>query len=249
MDVALAPALADGLREYVPHVELAGLCTSLGVELPLVGGVPSHAQLAIALVTRPDHGNHWRIVKALVPAIVVRAQEGVAKSDWEQRDYHRALLARLRPLEAALEAEGLPEELVVPEAQPFTAKSEVREFLGGAGTQVTLVDNYIGPSTLDCLRDVQMPIRLLTGAHGNAVADGFDRALGDFRAEGRTIDVRMHPRLHDRYIVFNDRCWLVGSSLKDAGRKSFNILEFVDAKEPVLADVERKWNEATPWAS
>ena len=200
------------------------------------------------LVTKPDHGNHRRLLKALVPAIVLRAQEGVAKNDWELRDYHRALLARLCPLEDALEGDALPEEMVIPEGRPFTAKSEVREFVGAAESQVTVVDNYVGPSTLDCLRDAHMPIRLLTGEHGNAVADGFDRALREFRAEGHTIDVRMHARLHDRYIVFNDRCWLVGSSLKDAGCKSFNILEFIDAKGSVLADIERKWNEATLYA-
>lgn len=47
---------------------------------------------------------------------------------------------------------------------------------------------------------------------------------------------------HDRHIAFNERCWLVGSSHKDAGKKAFHTTEIVDAKAEVVAALEAKWD-------
>jgi hypothetical protein len=76
------------------------------------------------------------------------------------------------------------------------------------------------------------------------LADDFERALQDFITEGHSIEVRRHPKLHDRYILFNNRCWLAGSSLKDAGKKAFNVIELVDGKTLIFAEVTKKWEES-----
>ncbi len=52
---------------------------------------------------------------------------------------------------------------------------------------------------------------------------------------------------HDRHISFNERCALVGSSLKDAGKKDFHATEIVDAKADVLAALEAKGSGASPY--
>ena len=83
----------------------------------------------------------------------------------------------LSPLEAELEGGGLPSELIVPESSPFTAKSESREFLGKAETEITVVDNWVGIGTLDCLRDVTQHAKILTGQHSSSVGNGFARVL------------------------------------------------------------------------
>jgi len=57
--------------------------------------------------------------------------------------------------------------------------------------------------------------------------------------------VRQHPKLHDRFILFNGRCWLIGSSLKDAGKKIMNIIECVDIRDKLLSEVESKWTEGS----
>jgi hypothetical protein len=84
----------------------------------------------------------------------------------------------------------------------------------------------------------------LTGQQKQSVETGFESALKDFRSEGRTVEVRKHPKLHDRYLIFNERCWLVGSSIKDAGKKALNVIECLDSKELIVADAEKKWTEA-----
>ena len=247
MKLEFIPILADAMKHYYVDQDLVDLCSVFGVDVKhdYATGKPAYMFLAKRLIGEVDIGNNRRLLSALVPSLLNRARERVATTEWQRRKFHEEMVDCLRPIETELVEGGVPEEITVSENRPFTAKSEAREFLGKAETTVTVVDNYIGPGTLDCLRDVQHPIRLLTGSHNQAIEEGFARALAAFRAEGRTIEVRQHPRLHDRYILFNDRSWLVGSSLKDAGKKQLNIIECVDSKTPIVDEVETKWKEAT----
>ena len=188
MDPAFISVLTDGIREYYGAEELIDLCAAFSVELECdpQRGTPKHHRLAINLITKLEHGNNHRLLTALVPSLMNRASEGVAHNDWERRDYHSGMRSRLAGLAGALPSTSLPEEISVPENQPFTAKSQVRELLCTAETPVTVVDAYVGVGTLDCMRDVKHPIRLLTGNKAQSVETGFERALTDFIAEGRS---------------------------------------------------------------
>lgn len=243
----LVPILTDGLREYYEDSELWELYGLFDVPLEFEGDRPPHLRLARNLLTQPEHGNNRRLLEALVPRLVSRARERMAHTSFERQEYHRDMLGRLESLESALGEPALPTELSAAEDHPFTAKSKVREFLGQADTPITIVDNYVGAGTLDCLRDAQQSIRLLTGEGDRSIETGFDEALRDFRSEGFTIEVRRHKKLHDRYILFAERVWLVGSSLKDAGKKSFNAIECVDSKAAIQGDLEAKWKEASQY--
>jgi hypothetical protein len=90
-------------------------------------------------------------------------------------------------------------------------------------------------------------VRLLTGTQQNSIEAGFDTAKAAFCAEGHDLQVRRIQQIHDRHLVFNDRCWLVGGSLKDAGRKPFNCIEITDQKAIVVADLESKWFGGSPY--
>jgi hypothetical protein len=178
---------------------------------------------------------------SLLDAIEQRNMTAIARTDWERRDAHETARRKVEKLIADLREPGIAREIVVSENKPFTAKAEVREFLEKAETEIFVVDPYVGFGTLDCLRSVKSPIRLLTGSHANSIEDGFENALNAFRAEGFQIQVRRHAKLHDRHVIFNERCWLIGSSLKDAGRKAFHTMEIVDSKAQVIAALEAKW--------
>lgn len=241
MTIDYVPLLSDAMQEYYQAEELIELCRLFDVSANTSSGAPFYFALSTQVLTRIDHGNNRRFLVTLVDSLLSRALGIAERRNWETR--HNVTIDRLQQLRTALNSGGLPEELTVPEDRPFEAKSEVREFLGAAETELTVVDNYVGPGTLDCLRDVRQPIRLLTGVRSTAIEAGFDRAVKEFRAEGRAINIRRHPKLHDRYILFNERSWLVGSSLKDAGKKAFNVIEIVDGREAVSSEVEGKWTE------
>ena len=241
------PVLADAIREYISHDDLAALCSLFQVDAPYEGLLINYIALATHLIVQSEHGNNRRLLESLISTTKARCLDRVASTSFERREYHQNQLERIVGVEHELAESGAPPEIALPESKPFVAKSELRRTLATTETEVLIVDNYIGPATLDCLIDVSQPIRLLTGTHAQAIAKGFERVLEDFIAEGRAVEVRQHPRLHDRHILFNGRCWLIGSSIKDAGRKTFNMIEVIDSRDAVFRDVETKWQEGTPY--
>lgn len=246
MSKELVLILADSLREYYDENELRQVCALFDQELEYDDAhqKPDYITFARRLITQREHGNNRRILEALLPSISTRCSEMVGKNKYELREYHLDMQSRVSQLQQLVECEKIPSEVVVPDDRPFTAKSEVRELLSRAETDVLLVDAYIGLGTLDCLREVSHPIRILTGQRKESIQQGFETGVSDFRNEGHSIEVRRHPKLHDRYIVFNERCWLVGSSIKDVGKKALNIVECIDSKEAIVRQAEKKWDEA-----
>jgi hypothetical protein len=239
--------LADASKFYYSDSELMELCTAFEVDLSyhLLSGVP-HLAWVRSLIQYIDHGNNRRFLQVLASSLLSRAREGVARTGYEKRTHHQSMVDLLTSLEEELREGGIPSELTVPEKNPVTAGSEARDFLGKAETEITIVDNRVGINTLACLRDVNQHIRIVTGQQSNSLEDNFERALQDFKSEGHAIDVRRHPKLQDRFILFNNRCWVAGSSLKDAGEKAFNVIELIDSKAPIYAEVTRKWEESVP---
>ena len=249
MNIEAIPILADAIKAYYGTPELEELYKSFDIKIENSGLAGVETRLAKKLITQSEHGNHRRFLESIVPSLMSRCKEGIAKSKWQGREFHEQMESRLQLLATLMGDQIIPAEITVSENQPFTAKSEAREFLGKAETNVTIVDPYIGLGTLDCLRDVRFPIRVLTGNREDSIEFGFDRGLKDFCSENRAIEVRRHAKLHDRYILFNDKCWLVGSSLKDAGKKTFNVIEFVDSKAAIVAELDRKWTDSKAWCA
>ena len=249
MNEELIVILADAIKEYYQEHELEQVCALFDVEVQRQFGpggddVPDYLELSTRLIVHIDHGNHRRFLETVIPNLQSRCAESVAKTAFEKREYHEQMERQLWKLMPLLGTPSIPAEITVAENQPFSAKSVGREFIARAETDVTLVDPYVGVGTLDCLREVTHSVRLLTGNRRNAIERDFDRHLRYFSDEGHDIEVRQHPELHDRYILFNDKCWLVGSSLKDAGKKRLNIIECIDTKEWIRDEVEKKWKEA-----
>ncbi|MGP0592432.1 hypothetical protein ACTRXD_07805 [Nitrospira sp. T9] len=245
--MALSPdfitTLTNGLTEYYDQSELERICKRYAVSFS--ADFDQLDILAESLIVGIDNGRNRNLLKVLVQDLCLRSSRAVARTDWERRDYHSVQFEHLGKLAKELEAQhdSIPTEVSVAAGKPFAAKTEVRELLASATTRVTVVDNYVDHKTLDCFRDTAQPIRLLTGTRKEAIKSGFDSILQDFRNEGYSIEIRRHPELHDRHILFNDRCWMVGSSLKDAGKKPFNLIEVINVRAEIEADVERKWQE------
>jgi|SRR3989338_3076372 len=245
MNKHLVPILADAMRAYYSGEELHELFGLFDDELEWdnTRNEPSHLAIAKQLITQMEHANNRRILEALLPSIFVRCSEMVAKTSWERKIFHEKMAARLEKLRPLLDGQTASIEIAVPDGRPFTAKSEIRDLVAQTDGSVFLVDAYIGISTLDCFRDVAHPIRILTGQQKKSIESGFEEAVKDFRSEGHVLEIRRHSKLHDRYLIFNDRCWLIGSSIKDAGKKALNVIECLDSKQAIVIDAEKKWAE------
>jgi hypothetical protein len=248
MPISKISLLAALLQEYYESGELLGVADLFGITLPTLW---PHSQgqewLAVAreMVTRLDQGNFHALLHTVLDQLAIKNVTAIANTNWERRTAHERLRSTITELRTAFDTSGTPGEIAVLEGSPFSAKSQLRELLATASTALLIVDPYIGAATLDCLRSVTTPIRLLTSGLPSAIESGFASVLSDFRKEGFQIQVRQVAMLHDRHLVFNDRCWLVGSSLKDAGKKAFHCMEVVDLKADVVHALEVKWSAST----
>jgi len=244
MNKARIPILAEILNTYYSEAELLSLAELF--DISLAPNEITALGISSRLVQKADFANHGLLLDSLLSQAGIRCRRQYLSEPSGPLSYiHSELSPQILELQQEVNAAILHGEIAVPEGRPFSAKSVVREFLENAGTPIFAVDPYVGVGTLDCFRAANQPIRLLTGTHQNSVETGFDAALAAFAGEGFAIEVRKHPKLHDRHFVFNERCWLVGSSLKDAGKKAFHVTEIVDAKAEVIAALEAKWVDGT----
>ncbi len=243
MDKSKIRVLAEILQTYYTEADLVELAHAFELYLPPDG--ITALGFARRVIEELNLGKHGLLLETVLEQTEIRSRK--ALTDPYAHDYgiHSELRQKVRALREGLAESAIPHEIAVSEAKPFSAKSEIREFLGQAQTEVLIVDNYVGLGTLDCLRDLKFDVRLLTGTRPESVETDFARHLEHFRSEGFPIEVRQHSNLHDRHLVFNRRCWLVGSSLKHAGRKAFYATEIIDTAAQVVAALEAKWGEAT----
>ncbi len=248
MSPELALKLVSIFEAYFPLDELRDLATLFQVDLTTLDEhEPRWLTVARELTENLEQGNSRRLLDNLMDLAETRNQDGIAHTSWERQEFHRSLAPIIAEARKLLATSASPSEITVAAGNIFSAKSMVRELLETAKDGILIVDPYVGLGTLDCLRNLAVPVRLLTGTQQNSVEADFDRAIGAFCAEGHQLHVRRVQQLHDRHLVFNERCWLVGGSLKDAGKKPFNCIEITDQKGIVVADLETKWLAGTPY--
>lgn len=248
MSPELALKLVAILEAYFTVDEVRDLGTLFGLHLATLDGYEQRwLSVARELTESLERGNTRRLLDSLIDLAERRNEDGVAHSTWERQEFHRGMSPTIADAQKLLRTSASPSEITVSAGNVFSAKSMVRELLEAATGGILIVDPYVGVGTLDCLRSVTVPVRLLTGTQQNSVEAGFDRAVVAFCAEGHQLHVRRVQQLHDRHVTFNDRCWLIGGSLKDAGKKPFHCIEITDQKVLVVNDLEAKWLEGTQY--
>jgi len=236
--------LSEVLKRYIPIPEMYELAQLFDVSLADYDDSKSfHFDAAKYFIANQNLGNIPRLLASLLDSCLDRNRLS-SSTNREELESRSSMREKIELLLSAFNEFSIPEELSTPESSPFRAKSFIRDMLDEATTPVRLVDQYIGTRTLDCVRDLWVPISILTGTKPRSLEDGFLRSLSDFRSDGHEIDVRNHSNFHDRYIMFNNRVWLLGCSLKDAGRKTFSAIEIVDTKQTILDSVDKLWADA-----
>ena len=105
-----------------------------------------------------------------------------------------------------------------------------------------IVDPYVDDSIFDLYLAYVHPnanIKLVT----KNMYRKFKEVAKRFKVQKPNFEVRSADNIHDRYLIVDDRVWIMGSSLNRAGIKPFYIIELVD-KDRVLRWFQRLWNKA-----
>ena len=139
---------------------------------------------------------------------------------------------RMDALELELKrAEPLPEQLFC-EGQFFDAYNFFCDLIRKAKRRVYLIDNYVNDSVLTMFdkRGKNVAARIYTGKFPKQL----QLDLARHNAQYTPIEIVNYPSVHDRFLVIDDTVWLVGASMKDAGKKKFAVIKTQLTPEAVL---------------
>ena len=165
-----------------------------------------------------------------------------------QRKYQKQLQAYETCLKTAIDdlRMSLPEEEikgVYEGGDQYAFCRDLRKLIQHATKDVLIIDPYLDPTLfglyVDDL-DRSVGICVLTSRPKENV-----KSFAQMFATGRPhFEMRTHPDLHDRVVFADDRCWVIGQSIKDAAKsKTTYIVEFSHAlMRPVYDDI---WDSAT----
>lgn len=116
----------------------------------------------------------------------------------------------------------------VDSSTPYSVQRDFEKIFEQATQRILIVDNYIGRKTLDYLLIAKVPIRIITTSF---TEQGFDTAKQAFLAQYQsTMDIKVKNGVfHGRFIIADDKYYVVDHSIKDYGKKPSMIVEIVDS--------------------
>jgi len=94
---------------------------------------------------------------------------------------------------------------------------DLKTIVGFATKELFIVDNYLDTQLFDVYMENVNPsvtVRVLTDNVLNplkVVAEKFSKRVG--------FELRSSKDVHDRVVFIDDRCWVIGQSIKDAAKK------------------------------
>jgi hypothetical protein len=243
METDTIETLSDAIREYFGNYELEELCGRFNIEIEHLGVSPDHKKLVAGLMADKSRDNHRKFLEEILSKLLRRCEDRILNTTWEVNVFDEYMLPQLKKLQG-----------VVVGNQTSTLRSQaanrlIKEpdhlvaLLGKAKTTLTIIDTRIGQATFDSIQMVKTPVRLLIGQSQPEIAANTKGQLAALRKQGRDIEVRYHPKLNDRFIIFNGRCWMVSCSLVEVGQVILCMIECVDTKPVVVKEIGRKWRE------
>jgi len=134
---------------------------------------------------------------------------------------------------------GVKKERIFAEAKPYEAYREIEKIVRRCTNQLALMDPWVDEDIFPLyLESVPAPVSIkIITLH---MTGKFEAITKKFSQQRKQFEVRLHD-IHDRYIIVDDRAWLIGQSLKDAGRKPLAIIELGDVGQ-AKALFERIWS-------
>ena len=140
-----------------------------------------------------------------------------------------------------METREAPRQKVFFDGQVWDAFELLVSLVQGAESEIVLVDGYVDAGTLNVLAKKREGVAATVWTHPRTKLTRRD--VDTFNAQYPTLEVRHTTAFHDRFLVLDDtEGYLVGASLKDAGRRSFAISRIEDAESvaAILARLGRR---------
>ena len=115
--------------------------------------------------------------------------------------------------------------------QMWDATSLIEDIIIKAKEEIILIDNYIDKKTLDLLvkKKKGVAVNIYTSEKGNKLTV---KEITDFNNQYGLLNIRYTDEFHDRFMILDKKTlYHIGSSIKDAGKKAFEISIIEDEKQ------------------
>jgi len=115
------------------------------------------------------------------------------------------------------------------------------------GDEILLCDSHVSHSTLfpfAILKGKIKSIKILTSnVYDSAKMKNYKKKMKkDMRI---SVEVRNNKKIHDRFLICGDKCWSIGSSIKDLGNKDTTIREITEVTGSMRDLFSERWDEAS----
>ena len=143
----------------------------------------------------------------------------------------------------------VPSEAVYPSDTPYSAYKYIKTVITQASKRLVVIDPYVDGSVIELLENVQhnVEIQVLTrNMKGDFKLAGKKFKEQREKAQQGKLEVRKSGKLHDRFIVADDKFFHLGASIKDAGTKMCAMSEFEgsEIKSKLTETISGYWSEA-----
>ena len=110
------------------------------------------------------------------------------------------------------------------DGQLYDAYTLIQSLFESANNEIIIIDNYVDRSILDRLVVKNRNVQVIIYTSINTRLLGRD--INTFNSQYGGLDVRYTTNVHDRYIIiYQNKIYHLGHSIKDLGKKIFSISE------------------------
>ena len=113
-----------------------------------------------------------------------------------------------------------PKEGIYADGQIFDAYEFVQKLIKSAKKSILLIDNYVDESVLTMLSEKERGVEVKV--YTKEVTKALKLAGDKFNSQYGNLSLHQTNRVHDRFMIIdNQTIYLIGASLKDAGKRLF----------------------------
>ena len=154
--------------------------------------------------------------------------EQIRAVELRQLEYQKTTDERFERVFDYMETHEAPRQKVFFDGQVYDAFELLVSIVKKATKSIVLVDGYVDAGTLNILAKKADGVDVTIWTHPRTGLAQLD--VDTFNAQYPQLTVRHTVAFHDRFLILDDaEGYLVGTSLKDAGKKSFAITEIEDS--------------------
>ncbi len=128
------------------------------------------------------------------------------------------------------ENEVKPKQGIFFDGQIYDAYAFVSELIRNAVKRIILIDNYIDDTVLTMLDKRKENVEAKVYTSRLTKENLLD--ISKHNAQYRSIEVHEFRKAHDRFMIIDEKVYLIGASIKDLGKKwfGFTVMECVSAE-------------------